>query len=67
MLIAPVVRDEYYTAASKNTWTNIVMQGSRIQSDGAYFDGPRIVSAGEKEETNWLKSPCNTLMVRSVL
>ncbi|WP_372379251.1 S8 family serine peptidase [Vibrio natriegens] len=57
MLVAPVVRDEYYTATSKNTWTNIVMQGSRIQSDGAYFDGPRIMEAGAKEETTWLRGP----------
>ncbi|WP_417877947.1 S8 family serine peptidase [Vibrio sp.] len=57
MLIAPVVRDEYYTATSKNTWTNVVMQGSRIQSDGAYFDGPRIMPAGGEEETTWLKGP----------
>ncbi|MGP8307704.1 S8 family serine peptidase [Vibrio sp. YIC-376] len=57
MLIAPVVRDEYYTATSKNTWTNIVMPASRIQAGGAYFDGPRIMPAGEKEETTWLKGP----------
>ncbi|MBR9876218.1 MAG: S8 family serine peptidase [Vibrionaceae bacterium] len=57
MLIAPVVRDEYYTATSKNTWTNIVMPGNRIQADGAYFDGPRIMPAGGEEETTWLKGP----------
>ncbi|MCH1931365.1 S8 family serine peptidase [Shewanella sp. A25] len=56
LVMAPVVRDEYYTATTKNMWTNIVMPGSVITSEGAFFDGPRMMTAGQ-EKTSWLKGP----------
>ncbi|WP_193163095.1 S8 family serine peptidase [Microbulbifer hainanensis] len=57
LVMTPVVRDEYYTATSKNAWTNIVMPGSRLNSNGGYFDGARLMTAGAEEETTWFKGP----------
>ncbi|QYJ80217.1 S8 family serine peptidase [Shewanella acanthi] len=57
MVMTPVVRDEYYTATTKNMWTNLVMPGSSITTEGAYFDGPRMMTEGGKETTTWLKGP----------
>ncbi|MFV0594301.1 S8 family serine peptidase [Shewanella sp.] len=56
MVMTPVVRDEYYTATTKNMWTNIVMPGTTIGSEGAFFDGPRMMTEGQ-EQTSWLKGP----------
>ncbi|MFB2649785.1 S8 family serine peptidase [Shewanella mangrovisoli] len=57
MVMTPIVRDEYYTATSKNMWTNIVMPGSAMTAEGAYFDGPRMMTEGTVESTSWLKGP----------
>ncbi|MFB2642838.1 S8 family serine peptidase [Shewanella bicestrii] len=57
MVMTPVVRDEYYTATSKNMWTNIVMPGIQLSTDGGYFDGPRMMTEGTVETTSWLKGP----------
>ncbi|QYJ75944.1 S8 family serine peptidase [Shewanella sp. FJAT-52076] len=55
MLMTPLVRDEYYTATSKNAWTNIVMKHDKLATNGGYFDGPRRMTEGAVEHTNWLK------------
>lgn len=55
MLMAPIEREEFYTATSKNMWTNIVMQSNTLQVYGGYFDGPRMMTAGAVETTDWLK------------
>lgn len=57
LVMLPVVRDEYYTATSKNAWTNIVMPNSRLGSDGGFFDGPHLMTAGAEEQTSWFKAP----------
>ena len=57
MVMTPVKRDEYYTATSRNAWTNIVMPHHLLNSNGGYFDGPRLMTAGAEEDTTWFKSP----------
>lgn len=57
MIMLPHVREEYYTATAKNAWTNIVMPNYRIESAGAYFDGPRAMTPGAEETTTWFKGP----------
>ncbi|WP_295801660.1 S8 family serine peptidase [uncultured Microbulbifer sp.] len=57
MVMTPVERDEFYTATSKNAWTNIVMPSSRLNSNGGYFDGPRLMTPGAGEQTSWFKGP----------
>ncbi|WP_078082953.1 S8 family serine peptidase [Microbulbifer mangrovi] len=56
MVMTPVEREEYYTATPKNAWTNIVMPDHQLRNNGGYFDGPRVMTAGE-EETTWFKGP----------
>jgi len=57
MVMTPVEREEYYTATSKNAWTNIVMPDAQLRNNGGYFDGPRVMTAGAEEETSWFKGP----------
>jgi len=57
LIMLPQVRDEYYTATAKNGWTNIVMPNHKIESAGAYFDGPRAMTEGAQETTSWFKGP----------
>ncbi|MFV8784047.1 S8 family serine peptidase [Microbulbifer sp. SA54] len=57
MVMTPVEREEYYTATSKNAWTNIVMPDHQLRSNGGYFDGARLMTAGAEEETSWFKGP----------
>ncbi|TKB43807.1 S8 family serine peptidase [Thalassotalea mangrovi] len=57
LMMLPMQRKEYYTATPKNAWTNVVMPNFRIQSDGAYFDGLRLMTAGANEQTEWFKGP----------
>ncbi|MCG9696906.1 S8 family serine peptidase [Shewanella sp. Isolate11] len=57
MLLAPLVREEYYTATPKNTWTNIVMPHPDISTNGAYFDGPRFMTSGAESANSWFKGP----------
>ena len=57
MLITPVVREEYYTATPKNTWTNIVMPHATLNTNGGYFDGPRFMTAGAESANSWFKGP----------
>ena len=57
MVMTPTEREEYYTATSKNAWTNIVMPDHQLRSNGGYFDGPRLMTAGAEEETSWFKAP----------
>ena len=57
LVMTPVEREEYYTATSKNAWTNIVMPDHQLRSNGGYFDGPRLMTAGAEEETSWFKGP----------
>ncbi|MCG9708325.1 MULTISPECIES: S8 family serine peptidase [unclassified Pseudoalteromonas] len=57
MIMLPHVREEYYTATTKNAWTNIVMPNYQMQSSGAYFDGPRTMTPAEEETTTWFKGP----------
>ncbi|WP_105199643.1 MULTISPECIES: S8 family serine peptidase [unclassified Pseudoalteromonas] len=56
MIMLPIEREEYYSATTKNAWTNIVMPSSRLGSNGGYFDGPRVMTEGE-EQTSWFKGP----------
>ncbi|WP_105201274.1 MULTISPECIES: S8 family serine peptidase [unclassified Pseudoalteromonas] len=56
LIMLPVERDEYFSATTKNAWTNIVMPNYQMRSAGAYFDGARIMTPGE-EATTWLKGP----------
>ncbi|WP_105255718.1 S8 family serine peptidase [Pseudoalteromonas sp. T1lg75] len=56
MMMLPIEREEYYTATTKNAWTNIVMPSSQLGSNGGYFDGPRVMTEGE-EQTAWFKGP----------
>ena len=55
LIMLPHQRDEYYTASTKNAWTNVVMPNYQIQSGGAYFDGPRAMTEGA--EQTWFKGP----------
>ena len=57
MVMTPVEREEYYTATSKNAWTNVVMPDAQLRSNGGYFDGARLMTAGAEEETTWFKGP----------
>ncbi|WP_160154069.1 S8 family serine peptidase [Microbulbifer sp. ALW1] len=65
MVMTPVKRDEYYTATSRNAWTNIVMPYHQLNSSGGYFDGPRLMTAGTKEETTWFKGPRSSTLLTS--
>ena len=57
LIMLPHQRDEYYTASTKNAWTNVVMPNYQIQSGGAYFDGPRAMTEGAEQSTTWFKGP----------
>lgn len=57
LIMTPVEREEFYTATSKNAWTNIVMPNAQLRTDGGYFDGPRLMTAGGEERTSWFKGP----------
>ncbi|WP_226662493.1 S8 family serine peptidase [Microbulbifer aggregans] len=57
LVMTPVEREEFYTATSKNAWTNIVMPAAQLRSNGGYFDGPRLMTSGAEEYTTWFKGP----------
>lgn len=53
-ILAPIERVEYFTPETLG-WTNKVMP-MRVNGGGS-FDGPRVFSRGQSEETTWYKGP----------